>query len=173
MADGFTFHRPWRLHPASSIRHPAAISHQRSVGTLRASVPAGGFMPRRDDRRMNQAADAIEQQVVAFAEQLGRVVGTVQAKSEGWLDPKALADQVSRIRDGASLLLQELSAAAERTTRITGAAGAGRPLPRSSEASRPEGGAAGSSMRQARSTGSRWPTRRFARAHPTAAESPR
>src|SRR5262245_7954079 len=73
-------------------------------------------MSRSEHRKTNQKADAIEQQVVAFAEQLGRVVGTVQAKSEGWLDPKALADQVSRIRDSAAALLQELSAAAEGET---------------------------------------------------------
>jgi hypothetical protein len=55
-------------------------------------------------------SDAIEQQVVAFAEQLGRVVGTVQAKAEGWLDPKALQEQVSRVRDSAASLLQHLGA---------------------------------------------------------------
>jgi hypothetical protein len=71
-------------------------------------------MARRDNRKTNETADAIEQQVVMFAEQLGRVVGTVQARSEGWLDAKALADQVLRIRDSAASLLQELAAAAER-----------------------------------------------------------
>jgi hypothetical protein len=71
-------------------------------------------MSPRAKRKANQTADAIEQQVVAFVEQLGRVVGTVQAKSEGWLDPKALADQVSRIRDRAASLLRDLALAAGR-----------------------------------------------------------
>jgi hypothetical protein len=31
-------------------------------------------------------ANALEQRVVAFAEQLGRIAGTVQAKAEGWMD---------------------------------------------------------------------------------------
>jgi hypothetical protein len=32
-------------------------------------------------------ANALEQRVVAFAEQLGRIAGTVQAKAEGWNGP--------------------------------------------------------------------------------------
>jgi hypothetical protein len=35
-------------------------------------------------------ADAMEQRVVAFAEQLGRIAGTFQAKAEGWMDREAL-----------------------------------------------------------------------------------
>ena len=31
-------------------------------------------------------ADAMEQRVVAFAEQLGRIAGTIQAKAEGSMD---------------------------------------------------------------------------------------
>ena len=34
------------------------------------------------------ATDPVEQRLVAFAEQLGRIVGTVQAKADGWLDRK-------------------------------------------------------------------------------------
>ncbi len=37
-------------------------------------------------------ADTIEQQVIAFAEQVGRIVGTVQARAEG-LDRKMLTEQ--------------------------------------------------------------------------------
>ena len=53
-------------------------------------------------------ADTVEQQVIAFAEQLGRIVGTVQAKAEGWLDRESLRQQVSQIRDSASALLEQL-----------------------------------------------------------------
>ena len=56
----------------------------------------------------NSTAETMEQQVIAFAEQLGRVVGTVQAKAEGWLDRDALKEQLSHIRDGASALLEQL-----------------------------------------------------------------
>ena len=54
-------------------------------------------------------ADHIEARIVALAEQLGRVVGTVQAKSEGWMDPEALSAQVASVRDGAADLLKQLS----------------------------------------------------------------
>jgi hypothetical protein len=56
------------------------------------------------------SVDAIEQRVVAFAEQLGRLVGTVQAKADGWMDRPALQEQVTRIRDGAAGLLRQLGA---------------------------------------------------------------
>jgi hypothetical protein len=51
---------------------------------------------------------ATEARVVAFAEQLGRMVGTVERKTTGWLDMAALSDQVTRIRDGAADLLGHL-----------------------------------------------------------------
>jgi hypothetical protein len=57
----------------------------------------------------NPSTDAVEQRVVAFAEQLGRMAGTVQARTEGWLDPDALKAQVASIRDSAAELLQQLA----------------------------------------------------------------
>jgi hypothetical protein len=51
----------------------------------------------------------VEQRVVAFAEQVGRVVGTVQAKTEGWLDRQKLTEQITHVRDSASDLLKHLS----------------------------------------------------------------
>jgi hypothetical protein len=53
----------------------------------------------------------LEQQVIKFAEQLGWLVGTVQAKSEGWLDRDALAAQVRQIRDSAEQLMTQFAAA--------------------------------------------------------------
>jgi hypothetical protein len=54
-------------------------------------------------------ADPVEQRMVAFAEQLGRLVGSVQAKAEGWLDREALNAQVTEVRDSAVELLEQLS----------------------------------------------------------------
>ena len=54
-------------------------------------------------------SDAIEQRVVDFAEYMGRMVGTVQGKAEGWLDRDALNEQLTRIRDGASALLAHVA----------------------------------------------------------------
>jgi hypothetical protein len=53
----------------------------------------------------------VEERVLAFAEQLGRLVGTVERKSEGWMDQKALNEQVTQIRDGAVDLLSHLGGA--------------------------------------------------------------
>lgn len=53
--------------------------------------------------------DPIEQRVIAFAEQLGRIVGTMQAKAEGLMDTEAVRKQVSSVRDSAADLLSRLS----------------------------------------------------------------
>jgi hypothetical protein len=55
--------------------------------------------------------DAVEQQVVAVAEQLGGFLGTVRAKADGWLDRDALLTEVGRIRDGAAALWDEVNRA--------------------------------------------------------------
>jgi hypothetical protein len=65
------------------------------------------------------ATGTVEQRVVAFAEQLGRIVGSVQGKAEGWLDNPTLHDQLTRIRDGAADLLDHLGS---ETTSVTGTA---------------------------------------------------
>lgn len=52
--------------------------------------------------------DPIEAKVVAFAETLAALVGTVQARAEGWLDRQALSQRVGRILDGATDLLDHV-----------------------------------------------------------------
>ena len=54
--------------------------------------------------------DALEQRVLAFAEQLGRIAGTMHAKAAGWMDGDALKTELARVRDGAAALLQQLTA---------------------------------------------------------------
>jgi hypothetical protein len=54
--------------------------------------------------------DGLEERVLAFAEQLGRIVGTVQAKTAGWMEGDALKEELARVRDGAAELLQQLTA---------------------------------------------------------------
>ena len=51
----------------------------------------------------------MERRVLAFAEQLGRIVGTVQAKTEGLVDREALNKQIASVRDTASELLDQLA----------------------------------------------------------------
>jgi hypothetical protein len=57
------------------------------------------------------AASAMERRVMAFAEQLGRIAGTIQAKAEGWMDRETLNEQIADVRDGAAHLLEQLAAA--------------------------------------------------------------
>jgi hypothetical protein len=54
--------------------------------------------------------DGLEERVVAFAEQLGRIAGTVQAKTAGWMDADTLKKELAHVRDGAADLLQQLTA---------------------------------------------------------------
>jgi len=61
------------------------------------------------------AADPMEQRLVAFAEQLGRTVGTIHAKAEGWLEPENLNKQIASVRDGAAHLLEQLAEATKAT----------------------------------------------------------
>ena len=55
--------------------------------------------------------DSVEQRVVALAEQVGRIVGTVQAKAEGWFDRQALSEQFASVRDSAADMVKHLASA--------------------------------------------------------------
>jgi len=58
------------------------------------------------------SGDAMEERLLAFAEQLGTMVGTVQRRAEGWLDSEAVRGELSRIRDNASDLLEYVNSKA-------------------------------------------------------------
>jgi hypothetical protein len=60
---------------------------------------------RADEPAAPLVTDTIEQRTVALAEQLGRIVGTIQAKTEGLMDRQTVHQQLTRIRDGASALM--------------------------------------------------------------------
>ena len=82
-------------------------------------------MAKRDNERNagTTTADAMDQRVLAFAEQLGRIAGTFQAKAEGWLDGDALTRQIASVRDGAAELLEQLSASVTTASDRNPAAG--------------------------------------------------
>jgi hypothetical protein len=61
-----------------------------------------------------KAAD-LGEQAIALAEQLGRIAGTIEGTAESWLNREKLAEQLTRVRDGATQMLDGLSAGAERT----------------------------------------------------------
>ena len=78
------------------------------------TINASGAMP----------ANAMEQRVVAFAEQLGRIAMTVQAKAEGWMDRDTLYRQIASVRDGAADLLEQLACGATKASKNPAAAAA-------------------------------------------------
>jgi hypothetical protein len=93
----------------------------RDKGTPR---PSGG--PAADPSGAT-TADAIEQRVLAFAEQVGRIAGTLQAKAEGWMQRETLQTQIASVRDGAADLLEQLAGGATKASNETPpAAKAGR-----------------------------------------------
>jgi hypothetical protein len=52
----------------------------------------------------------VEGRMEEFAEDLGRLLGAAQAKAEGWLGQrKAVAEQLTQIRDTAAALLTQLT----------------------------------------------------------------
>jgi hypothetical protein len=79
---------------------------------------------RTTDASVATMGDALEQRVVAFAEELGRIAGTFQAKAEGWMDREALTRQIARVRDGAAELLEQLAVGATKPSTRVPAAGA-------------------------------------------------
>jgi hypothetical protein len=66
----------------------------------RKSTPAASSAPPNDS--------IVEQRVVQFAEQMGRILGTVRAQAEGLVDVQTLSSQISSIRDAAADLLTHI-----------------------------------------------------------------
>lgn len=64
-------------------------------------------------------AAGMEQQLLGFAEQLGRMAGTLQVKADGWIDRDALDKQLTSLRKGAADLLQHFSAGAQKAKKKT------------------------------------------------------
>lgn len=65
-----------------------------------------------------KTASDLGEQAVALAEQLGRIAGTIEGTAESWLNRQKLADQLTRVRDGASQMLEGLTAGADRGRKV-------------------------------------------------------
>ena len=61
-----------------------------------------------------KTASDLGEQAIALAEQLGRIAGTIEGTAESWLNRQKLADQLTRVRDGATQMLEGLNAGASR-----------------------------------------------------------
>jgi hypothetical protein len=74
-------------------------------------------------------ASGVEQRMEGFAEDLGKLLGTAQAKASSWLDQrKSIAEQLTQIRDTANDYLQRLSGeAASVAAAVRRGARRGRP----------------------------------------------
>jgi hypothetical protein len=53
-------------------------------------------------------ASDLEAQAIALVEQLGRIAGTIEGTAESWLKRERLAKQLTRVRDGATQMLEGL-----------------------------------------------------------------
>ena len=62
-------------------------------------------------------ASDLGEQAIALAEQLGRIAGTIEGTAESWLNRQSLADQLTRVRDGAAQMLESLTTAVSRAGR--------------------------------------------------------
>jgi hypothetical protein len=70
-----------------------------------------------------KTASSSEQKIEAFAEDLGRILGTARAKADSWLGQRqAIVKQLTQLRDEASSLLNQLghqaAAAGKRGRRV-------------------------------------------------------
>ncbi len=59
-------------------------------------------------QEQKNAAD-LGEQAIALAEQLGRIAGTIEGTAESWVNRQQLTDQLARVRDGATQMLEGLT----------------------------------------------------------------
>jgi hypothetical protein len=71
------------------------------------------------DAARSTMPDTMERRVVAFAEQLGRMASTLQARAEGLMDQETLGRQISSVRDAAVELLQQLAGGTTNDTKFS------------------------------------------------------
>ena len=56
--------------------------------------------------------DVMEERLLAFADQIGTMIGAVQRRAEGWLEQEAVRAEVARVKDSASDLLEYMNSLA-------------------------------------------------------------
>ena len=65
--------------------------------------------PKHQSEVLATPSDLVEEKLLAFAEQLGGFMGTVQTKAPGWLDRTVLNTAIGRIQDSAADLLAHVN----------------------------------------------------------------
>ena len=78
------------------------------------------------ENKKDTTTTAFENQAVAIAEQLGRIAGTIEGTAEQWINRPAIAEQLARVRDSASQLIDSLASGAAKGRQVAteGAQGA-------------------------------------------------
>jgi hypothetical protein len=66
------------------------------------------------DQKLDTTTRDLNSQALALAEHLGRIAGTLEGTAEAWLNRASLTDQLTRVRDGATQLLNSLAGAAAK-----------------------------------------------------------
>lgn len=61
-------------------------------------------------QEQKNAAD-LGEQAMALVEQLGRMAGTIEGTAESWMNRQKLTDQLTRVRDSATQMLEGLTGA--------------------------------------------------------------
>ncbi len=79
-------------------------------------------------------ASDLGEQAIALAEQLGRIAGTIEGTAESWMNRQKLADQLTRVRDGATQMLEGLTARADEVEEAATQRRARKPLRRAASA---------------------------------------
>jgi hypothetical protein len=96
-----------------------------------------------EDQKADTAGRELNSQAIALAEQLGRMAGTLEGTAETWLsNSSSITDQLTKVRDGATQLLNSLAGGAATGRRAAQASTA------PSSGSRTAGGAGVSSGSQ-------------------------
>jgi putative hydrolase of the HAD superfamily len=124
------------LQPVAGGGPPQTARAVLAVHTARArrargscsTLMRGVLMAKRDDETkrtgagttatsapVSKVADALEQRLMAFAEQLGKIAGAVETKAKGWMESDALNIQIAKVRDSAAELLEQLAQATKAT----------------------------------------------------------
>ena len=71
------------------------------------------------DQKSDTETRELNSQALALAEQLGRIAGTLEGTAEAWLNRAAVTDQLTKVRDGATQLLNTLAGGAASARRAT------------------------------------------------------
>lgn len=81
------------------------------------------------DQKDDTSARELNSQALALAEQLGRIAGTLEGTAEAWLNKAQVTDQLTKVRDGATQLLNTLAGAAATGRRAVQGKSAPAPAP--------------------------------------------